>query len=427
MVKNVNRFLGEQPVFVVDVLNYLLYILFFFEIIGVIIVVYHEDREVGRGMKKIFFVLLLIISVTLLFLGARYWYIKDNFTMSYKVAEKVTQEALQDHSHSDYMISEEEWELHSKDSVYDLVREPFNWDEFKEFVQTCEKHSQSSLLYSDGKASYQVMKNSYQETHNSIYLDCVDYSKENNDVIGRNQIGLLLEKVNGGAWKVVGQYRNEDSTTHDEISALAAATDFVTAIKEKNTAHLLELLKKPHFFYSDYDINHADKVFEGFEKNFDLNSLEVELYNDGYAMHADAGQYEFFITDKKGHDFEQVNSLIIHFEENGETMYYYHPYIRYFPFAEEMVEKYLELITRKSVAELADFMNPDDIVVPEWVAEETIKNYSDYFGDQNLTVRYDLGFIYTIENSVGKEHQLEVIYGDGSMAIKDEFAPDFEY
>lgn len=101
--------------------------------------------KVGRAMKKNFFVLLLIISVTILFLGTRYWYIKDNFTMSYKVAGNVVQEALQNHSLSEYMISEEEWELHSKDSVYDLVREPFNLDEFKEFVQTCEKPR--NLLY----------------------------------------------------------------------------------------------------------------------------------------------------------------------------------------------------------------------------------------------------------------------------------------
>lgn len=376
-------------------------------------------------MKKIFFVLLLIISVTILFLGVRYWYIKDNFTKSYKVAENVIQEALQDHSLSEYMISEEEWEIHSKDSVYEIVREPIDWSKFKEFVQTCEKQPQSSLLYSDGKATYKVMKSSYEETYNSIFIDCVDYSKENNDVIGRNQIGLLLEKVNG-AWKVVGQYRNEDSTTHDEISALAAATDFVTAIKEKNTAHILEVLKKS-YFYSGYENKHVDKMIEGFEKNFDLNSLEVELYYDGYAMHADAGQYEFFITDKNGHEFEQVNSLIIHFEENGETMYYYHPYIRYFPFAEEMVKNYLDLIARKSIAELAHFMNPDDIVVPEWVAAETINNYSDYFGDQNLKVRHEIGFKFIIENSLGREHQIEVIYGDGLMAIKDEFAPDFDY
>lgn len=270
------------------------------------------------------------------------------------------------------------------------------------------------------------MKSLYQETHNTIFIECVEYSKENNDVIGINHIGLLLEKING-AWKVVGQYRKDEiTTTHDENSALAAATDFVTAIKEKNTTHLLEVLKKS-YFYSSYENKQVDKMIEGFEKNFDLNSLEVELYYDGYAMYPDAGQYEFFITDKNSHDFEQVNSLIIHFEENGETMYYYHPYIRYFPFAEEMVENYLDLIARKSVAELAHFMNPDDIVVPEWVAEETINNYSEYFGDQNLTIRNDVGFKFIIENSLGKEHQLEVIYGDGLMAIKDDFAPYFNY
>lgn len=69
-------------------------------------------------------------------------------------------------------------------------------------------------------------------------------------------------------------------------------------------------------------------------------------------------------------------------------------------------------------------MNPDDIEVPIWVAEDTISNYKNYFDAMDMSVRYLNNFTFVIENG-RNQHPIEVIYGDGLMSVNDKFTPDF--
>ncbi|MCT8138429.1 hypothetical protein H1D32_12150 [Anaerobacillus sp. CMMVII] len=158
-------------------------------------------------MKKNYILFpILLIGLILLIFVSRYFYMKYAFTQPYKIAGNVMQEALQDKSSSEYLLSEEQWNAALSRSVYKIVREPLQWNEFKEFIQKCERNEFSSLLYSDGKATYQVIKSSYADIHTSINIDCIDYSKENNEIIERNSVTLLLEKLDG-SWKIVGKHR----------------------------------------------------------------------------------------------------------------------------------------------------------------------------------------------------------------------------
>jgi hypothetical protein len=90
-----------------------------------------------------------------------------------------------------------------------------------------------------------------------------------------------------------------------------------------------------------------------------------------------------------------------------------------------MVVKYVELIDAGNTIELARLLNPDDVDVPEWIANDIIRNYKNFFSFENMSVRYKNRFTFVIENSNGREHEIELIYDAGLLSIKDEFIPNF--
>lgn len=158
--------------------------------------------------------------------------------------------------------------------------------------------------------------------------------------------------------------------------------------------------------------------------NFDLDILSVQINYDGFAMNPEGGQYEFILVDKHFKGDNGENSLVIRYEEDGSIVYN-NPYIRYFPYAETMVLHYLELINKENATDLARLLNPDDIEVPIWVANKIISNYKLYFDMGNMSIRYTNHFGFVVEDGKGREHAIEVNYGDGLMNIKDDFIPDY--
>jgi hypothetical protein len=213
--------------------------------------------------------------------------------------------------------------------------------------------------------------------------------------------------------------QNEDNPVN-ETKAMQDAQMFIEAIKEKNEEKFIQLFDDSQQLGADA----AKKVIEGFASNFDLSTLTVQINYDGLAMGPDWGQYEFVLKDQNTNEFNEENRLVIRYEEDGSKVYD-NPYVRYFPYAEAMVTRYLDLVKNEKADELADFLNADDIDVPIWVAEEAIKNYNDYSDGNNLSLRYSRRFQFVVDNAAGKEHVIEIIYGDGLMGIKDDFIPDF--
>lgn len=218
---------------------------------------------------------------------------------------------------------------------------------------------------------------------------------------------------------VITEEVSQKKKTDGEIKAENNAQEFLQIIKEKDEVKLLQFLNTTRL-----DLEGSKKIIEGFDKNFDLETLSVQIYYDGNRMFIEGGQYEFILLDKNSKENNEENSLVIRYEEDGSIVYH-NPYVWYFPYAEKMLLRYLDLINKGSVTELAEFLNPDDIEVPDWVAEKTIKNYEEFFNSGNISIRYTSHFAFVIEDGKGKEHEIEVIYGDGIMAIKDDFIPDF--
>jgi len=207
----------------------------------------------------------------------------------------------------------------------------------------------------------------------------------------------------------------------DETKAIKDAQELLELIKTKDSDELLRTVNMSAF--SQLDIDGVNTIIEGFNKNFDLESLSVQMNYDGPAMSpVNGGQYEFVLVDKNFKENHEENSLVIRYQDNGVAVYH-NPFIQYFPYAESMVVKYLELIDARNTTKLAKFLNPDDIEVPEWVANEIISNYENFFSSDNMSVRYKNRFTFVIEDSNGKEHEIELIYGDGLMSIRDEFIP----
>lgn len=214
---------------------------------------------------------------------------------------------------------------------------------------------------------------------------------------------------------------SQENTDTNEMKAIKDAQGLLELIKEKDSDKLLGLLNKSAL--SRLDIEGVNTIIEGFDANFDLKSLSVQINNDGPAMYPEGGQYEFVLVDKNFKGNHEENSLVIHYQEDGGIVYH-NPYITYFPYAEKMVVKYLDLIDEGNTTELAGFLNPDDVDVPDWVADDIIRNYKNFF-NSDMSVRYKNRFTFVIEDSKGKEHEIEVIYGDGLLSIKDEFIPNF--
>jgi len=227
----------------------------------------------------------------------------------------------------------------------------------------------------------------------------------------------------GTEQSIIPEEKNSPSSQEnatDETKAIKDAQELLELIKTKDSDELLRTVNRSAL--SPLDIDGVNTIIEGFDKNFDLESLSVQINYDGPAMSPEDGQYEFVLVDKKFKENHAEDSLVIRYQEN-EAAVYHNPFIQYFPYAESMVVKYLELIDAGNTTKLAEFLNPDDIDVPEWVANEIISNYKNFFSSDNRSVRYKNRFTFIIEDSNGKEHEIELIYGDGLMSIKDEFIP----
>ncbi|AGA57372.1 MAG: hypothetical protein C6W55_10290 [Thermobacillus sp.] len=214
------------------------------------------------------------------------------------------------------------------------------------------------------------------------------------------------------------------------LAAIDDAETFIEAVKARDADRLVQLLGVTmHFIGTRMDHETAETVIEGFATNFDMDSLTVTMNREGIAWGPAYGQYEFKLSDNRGENrfepWSDEDRLLIRYEENG-TRIFYNPYIRYFPFAGEMVSHYMELIQAEDADGLAVFLNPDDIVVPIWIAEETIDNYKQFLNGDSPNIRYLNRFFFVVANDRNEEHRIQVIFGDGLMGIRDEFIPEFQ-
>lgn len=214
----------------------------------------------------------------------------------------------------------------------------------------------------------------------------------------------------------------------DVSAALNEVRKFLDALKAHDAEQLARLLEYTAQFHAmRIDEDMAKTIIEGFAANFDLNFLVAEPNEEGLSWSPESGRFEFTLRDNGDMNrFDPYeNALLIGFEENGTGVYYYSPYIRYFPYAGDMVSRYMELIEAGEAEKLAGFLNPDDLEVPVRVAEETISNYKAFLKGGTPTVRYVNRFFFAVDNGRGEEHTIRVMYGDGLMSIRDEFIPEF--
>ncbi len=227
----------------------------------------------------------------------------------------------------------------------------------------------------------------------------------------------------------------EQQLTNDnpqDVQALADMTQFIDLVKAKDAAGVHAFLKRSDFF-SWFTLDMASRAIEGLERNFDLASLHAAIDENSNSHSPADRQYGFILVDRdQSADDIDVNSLenqsravTLRYEQETGQPIVHTPYVRYYPFAEEMVQTYMNLIAQDQAAELASFMNADDLEVPLWVAEDTITAYRESLDLGNYSIHNDYGFIYSITDTGGNSHTLEVIYGDGLMGIRDVYTPAF--
>jgi len=220
----------------------------------------------------------------------------------------------------------------------------------------------------------------------------------------------------------------EDPKSPDLSTAYDEAGKLLDALKARDASVLAGLLEYTGQFHAiPFDQGMAENIIKGFEINFDLDSLVAEANEEGTSWLPESGQFEFILKDNgdasRFDDHENV--LLVSFGENGSQVYYYNPYIRYFPFAFDMVSRYMQMIEAEDAQGLAAFLNPDDLDVPVWVAEETINQYKKFLDGASPAVRYQDKFFFVVSNGQGDEHLFQIVYGDGLTGIRDEFIPEF--
>ncbi len=270
------------------------------------------------------------------------------------------------------------------------------------------------MQYVEADKEYLLFLNNFQTDKNTPYflvnptqgmLEIKEDTLMSSDPSGlfknltkKSEVLVQLKDISNGA-ESIDQGLNSGVTEEpiqekisDVMKAEKDAQELIKIIKEKDAAKLFQLLH-----ISELDLEGVNEIIEGFHVNFDLNTLSAVLYYDGYAMSPEGGQYEFILTDKNLKEYSNENSLVIRYEEDGSRVYH-NPYIRYFPYAEKMILRYLDLVDKKNVTGLAGFLNPDDVDVPIWVAEEAISQYENYFGLEDLSVRYINRFIFMAED-----------------------------
>ena len=253
----------------------------------------------------------------------------------------------------------------------------------------------------------------------------INDAESNNHAVTESENNIMnsteTETENNVAQEVQTSIPVEEKTNTDEERAMQDAQQLVDSIKSKDAQTIMQLLNVSAS--SPLDNEGVNAIIEGFSINFDIDTLSLQINDQGLSMDPESGQYEFALVDKNFEAYNEENKLVIRYD-NGD-IFYHNPYLNYFPHAEKMVLQYIELISTEQTTELASFLNPDDIIVPEWVADEVIQNYKEFFYSGNMSVRYLNHFTFVIENSKGIEHEIEVMYGDGLMSIKDKLIPDF--
>lgn len=212
----------------------------------------------------------------------------------------------------------------------------------------------------------------------------------------------------------------------EALAELGVAEALIAAMKSRDADQLIPLLNDTftHDASIRMDRELAEIVIKGFETNFDLDTLAVELQS----WNLEYKSFEFQLSDSRTGTrtgpWSDDERLVFWYQEDG-TRIVYNPYVRYFPYADEMVSRYMELIESEDAEGLAAFLNPDDLEVPVWVAEETISQYKRFLKGDRPTVRYLNRFFFAVNNGQGEEHRIEVVHGDGLMGIRDAFIPEF--
>src|SRR5690606_4854350 len=147
-----------------------------------------------------------------------------------------------------------------------------------------------------------------------------------------------------------------------EAQAMEHMTQFIDMVKAKDADGVYAFLKRSDFF-SWFSLDMAARVIEGLERNFDLASLYAEVYEESNSHSPVDQQYGFILADRDqspdhidGNSWEnQTRAVTLRYEAETGQPIVHTPYVRYYPFAEEMVKTYMSLIAQDQAAELALF------------------------------------------------------------------------
>lgn len=113
-------------------------------------------------------------------------------------------------------------------------------------------------------------------------------------------------------------------------------------------------------------------------------------------------------------------------------------FISYARYAKDYAERYVKAITVKNVPELSTLIYHDETgkKYPESLTLQTLEKYGSNFDDTPLACWFtgqmekengEGAFVFVItgkKNGILQEHEIKIVYGDGQVALRDEWAPE---
>lgn len=101
------------------------------------------------------------------------------------------------------IVTAQEWDEITEDSIFSQVRRELKWNEFEEFVEGCQE-PQFSLFVENGRDARPIMHHVIQNDHRIVPVLCMEYDEPNGKQIGLSHITIYMQLINE-EWKIVGR------------------------------------------------------------------------------------------------------------------------------------------------------------------------------------------------------------------------------
>ncbi len=216
----------------------------------------------------------------------------------------------------------------------------------------------------------------------------------------------------------IAEVQRKKTLTPEDADALIIAA--IEAINKQDAEFFI-----PYFLERDQSkenveaaLKHYETYFQG-NKISDFEYLNVEqLGKTGDAKPIQRFNYHIYTS-------SGISREVAVYQDNNIRIN--DPFLSYSFYANRLVERYISAIQRQDIKQLGQIFNIEEEVYSEAELKGVLARYKSSLSLDTLNYRLkgsnseQQQFSYNLFTTDGDEHEIQVIYGDGMVNIKDEF------